>query len=64
MREFKITADAIKNIVTLLQELPFKNTAHLMKYESDGKVSLNGVSRLDVVNTEKKDGNTGNKNKQ
>ena len=49
MQEFKITEEAIKNIVTILAELPFRNTAHLMSVGTNGSVGLNGVTPIAPV---------------
>ena len=64
MKEYKITENAIQNIVTLLNELPFKQVSHLVAALPKGEIALYGVSELNPpVKPEEKKDDTGNKNK-
>lgn len=67
MQEFTITQEAIKNIVTILADLSFKHTAHLLVVGQNGAVGLRGVTpimppenikteKLKLIDKGKKDG--------
>lgn len=64
MQEFKITEQAIKNLINYLAQKPLSETIGLIS-AGEGRIFLNGVSQLKppVDKKEKANGNSGDKNK-